>query len=236
LAVTPYFRQCGPPAFSATLPPIVHALWLDGSGAYCSPTGRAAHIYLLPGEGERAEPAEVAARLGVIEGVDLVCRLEDADGMPLVRESPGMPLADGEWAVVERGECALRFRPGGEVADLRGGTWEVEGDLDALEATVVDGRLRSETYPDPLGRVGSALTAPHAGDFVVSLAPGFEAVDWGGVSHAGGGSHGSLHAGDSLGPLLFVGCGPESADEREQWALRDVAPIVREHFGVAAPA
>jgi len=25
-AVTPYFRQCGPPAFSATLPPIVHAL------------------------------------------------------------------------------------------------------------------------------------------------------------------------------------------------------------------
>jgi hypothetical protein len=32
-SVTPYFRQCGPPAFSATLPPIVHAVWLDGSGA-----------------------------------------------------------------------------------------------------------------------------------------------------------------------------------------------------------
>src|SRR3989449_3537339 len=30
-AVTPYLRQCGPPAFSATLPPIVHAVWLDGS-------------------------------------------------------------------------------------------------------------------------------------------------------------------------------------------------------------
>ena len=42
LVVTPYLRQCGPPAFSATLPPIVHALWLDGSGAYCSPYGRAA--------------------------------------------------------------------------------------------------------------------------------------------------------------------------------------------------
>jgi predicted AlkP superfamily pyrophosphatase or phosphodiesterase len=197
-----------------------------------SPTGRAAHIYLLPGEGERAEPTEVAARLGVIEGVDLVCRLADAEGMPLVRESPGMPLGDGEWAVVERGECTLRFRPGGEVGDLRGGSWEVEGDLDALEASVEDGRLRSDTYPDPLARVWSALAAPHAGDFLVSLAPGFEAVDWGGVSHAGGGSHGALHAGDSLGPLLFVGCGPESADEREQWSLRDVAPIVREHFGL----
>src|SRR3954469_12647341 len=125
-----------------------------------SPTGRAAHIYLLPGEGERAEPVEVAARLGMIEGIDLVCSFEGADGMPLVRESPGMPLAAGEWAVVERGDCALRFRPGGEVADLRGGNWEVEGDLEALEASVEGGRLRSETYPDPLARVWSALAAP----------------------------------------------------------------------------
>ena len=31
--VTPYLKQCGPPAFSATLPPSVHAAWLDGSGA-----------------------------------------------------------------------------------------------------------------------------------------------------------------------------------------------------------
>lgn len=201
-----------------------------------SPTGRAAHVYLLPAEGERAEPAAVAARLSVIEGVDLVCRLEDASGEPLVRESPGPPAA-GAWAVVERGEAALRFRPAGAqadgaaVGDLRGGRWEVEGELEAIEAAVEDGKLRSAAYPDPLARVWSALTAPHGGDFVVSLSPGFEAVDWGGVSHAGGGSHGALHAGDSLGPLLFVGCGPDSADEREQWALRDVAPIIREHFG-----
>lgn len=204
-----------------------------------SPTGRAAHVYLLAGEGERAEPAEVAARLSVIEGVDLVCRLESAEGEPLVRESPGAPV-EGSWAVVERGEAVLRFRPAAAgngsaaVADLRGGRWEIEGELEALEATVEDGRLRSDAYPDPLARVWAALSAPHGGDFIVSLAPGFEAVDWGGVSHAGGGSHGALHAGDSLGPLLFVGCGPAAADEREQWALRDVAPIVREHFGVAA--
>ena len=209
-----------------------------------SPTGRAAHVYLLPGEGKRAEPAEVGARLGVIEGVDLVRRLEDAKGRPLRRESPGTPAGGGEWAVVERRDAVLRFQPAGSpspkktapastVSDLRGGCWEVEGELAALEASIADGRLSSETYPDPLARVWSALAAPHAGDFIVSLAPGFEAVDWGGVSHAGGGSHGALHAGDSLGPLLFVGCGPDSADEREQWALRDVAPIVREHFGVA---
>src|SRR4029077_10559522 len=70
-----------------------------------SPTGRAAHVYLLEGEGERAEPLAVAARLSVIEGVALVCRLEGEDGMPLQRESPGMPPAGGEWAVVERGDA-----------------------------------------------------------------------------------------------------------------------------------
>jgi hypothetical protein len=136
--------------------------------------------------------------------------------------------------VVERDGEALRFRPGGEVADLRGGRWELQGETAVLEARVEDGRLDSETYPDPLARVWSALSAPHAGDFVVSLALGFEAVDWGGVTHAGGGSHGSLHAADSLGPLLFVGCGPESADEKDQWTLRDVAPVVLEHFGLKA--
>jgi Type I phosphodiesterase / nucleotide pyrophosphatase len=198
-----------------------------------SPTGRAAHVYLLPGDGERPEPLAVADRLQMIEGVDLVCRLEAAEGTPLRRDNPGVCGGNGEWAVVERGDAALRFRPGGEVADLRAGTWTVEGSLEAIEATIDGGRLSSPTYPDPLARVWSALAAPHAGDFIVSLAPGFEAVDWGGVSHAGGGSHGALHAGDSLGPLLFVGCGPGSADEREQWTLRDVAPAILEHFGVA---
>lgn len=201
-----------------------------------SPTGRAAHVYLLGESGERPDPDAVAARLAETEGVDLVCRLRGVDGEPLRREGPGMPASGGEWAVVERGGEEIRFRPaaaGAEaVEDLRGGRWEVEGELGALAATVAAGRLRSEEYPDPLARVFAALAAPHSGDFVVSLLEGFEAVDWGGTSHAGGGSHGALAAGDSLGPLLFVGCGPESAAEREQWTLRDVAPVVYEHFGL----
>ncbi|MBA3865244.1 MAG: alkaline phosphatase family protein [Solirubrobacterales bacterium] len=197
-----------------------------------SPTGRAAHVYLLPGEGERAEPTAVGERLAEIEGVDLVCRLEDSEGRPLQRLEPGMPRGGGEWAVVERGGERFRFRPGEGVADLRGGSWEIDGEPTALEAEIEDGQLRSEAYPDPLARVFSALTAPHSGDFIVSLEPGFEAVDWGGVTHAGGGSHGALHAGDSLGPLLFVGCGPDSAGEREQWTLKDVAPVIRTHFGL----
>ena len=30
--VNPYLKQCAPPEFSATLPPIVQTIWLDGSG------------------------------------------------------------------------------------------------------------------------------------------------------------------------------------------------------------
>jgi Type I phosphodiesterase / nucleotide pyrophosphatase len=180
-----------------------------------SPTGRAAHVYVLPGEGERADAGEVRRRLAVTEGIDLVCWLEGPD-----------------LAVVERAGEQLRFGPGERVRDLRGASWDLDGDPGVLLATVEDGRLRSEEYPDPLARVFSALRSPHAGDVVVSLAPGYEAVDWGGVTHAGGGSHGALHRGDSLGPLLFVGCGPAAAAEREQWTLRDVAPAVLEHFGL----
>ena len=202
-----------------------------------SPTGRAAHVYLLPSEElGAAEPRAVAAALTEIEGVDLVCRLEEPDGQPLRRPEPGVPAEEAAVAVIERAGEALRFHPGVSTTDLRGRGWELAGDRALLGARIEQGRLRSEVYPDPLARVWSALMAPNAGDFVLSLSPGFEALDWGGVTHVGGGSHGSLHAGDSLGPLLFVGCGPERAEPRQQWALRDVAPLILDFFGVSEGA
>ena len=57
-------------------------------------------------------------------------------------------------------------------------------------------------------------------------------MDWGGTSHAGCGSHGSLRAGDSLCPLLLVGFDPGTAELRDQWRLCDVAELVRAHFGL----
>jgi Type I phosphodiesterase / nucleotide pyrophosphatase len=179
-----------------------------------SPTGRAAHIYMLPGDGERADPDDVRQRLDETEGVDLICWRE------------------GETAVVQRRGEQLRFERGDQVADLRARRWNIAGDLSVLGGTVEDRTFLSNEYPDALARVFAAVSAPQAGDFVLSLADGYEAVDWGGVSHAGGGSHGSLLSGDSLGPLLFVGCGPEDPGERQQWTLCDVAPVVLEHFGL----
>jgi hypothetical protein len=130
------------------------------------------------------------------------------------------------------GPAELRFRPGSGAADRRGASWEIEGDPAVLALDEADGVLSSETYPDPLGRLWSALASPSAGDVMVSLDPGWETVDWGGMSHVGGGSHGSLETGDSLVPLLTVGLEPGVEATREQWKISDVAGIVLSHFGI----
>ena len=118
-----------------------------------SPTGRAAHVYLLPGEGERAEPAAVAARLAEIEGVDLVCRLRGRRrARRCAATSRGCRAAGGEWAVVERGGERLRFRPGERRSPTcAAGAGSSRASSAALEATVEDGRLRSDDLPRPAG-------------------------------------------------------------------------------------
>jgi transposase len=65
---------------------------------------------------------------------------------------------------------------------------------------------------------------------LVSLAPGYETVDWGGMTHVGGGSHGALNAEDSLVPLLTVGLEPGAGAEHGRWRISDVAELVLAHF------
>jgi hypothetical protein len=35
--------------------------------------------------------------------------------------------------------------------------------------------------------------------------------------------------------MLWCGTGPDGRDARAQWSLRDVAPMVRAHFGALEP-
>jgi predicted AlkP superfamily pyrophosphatase or phosphodiesterase len=202
-----------------------------------SPTARAAHVYVLR-DGRRYARTHSAVRTRMREqpGVDLVAWVSTEDGSPVERPGSGAPVGPGLEAVVETAAGELRFRPGDRVRDRRGAGWEVDGELRVLHATHRDGTFDSAVYPDALARLWSALTAPHAGDIVCSLADGYECVDWGGATHVGGGSHGSLQAGDSLGPLLLVGLEPGVERRHEQWTLRDVSELVLEHYGVEAKA
>ena len=190
-----------------------------------SPTARAAGIYLLAEDRRRAiAHAGVRGRLRSLDGVDLVAWLSDGNGVE-------------PEAVVESSRGELRFRPGSQASDRRGVGWDLEGEPAALALNRRDdGLLDDVVYPDGLGRLWSALMSPNAGDLLVSLLEGYECVDWGGATHIGGASHGALLAGDSLGPLVLCGFEPGVTEAREQWALRDVAALVLDHFGVDAQA
>ncbi len=187
----------------------------EGEIAVC-PAQRSAMVYLLLDK-SRAARAELLPRLLetllATDGVDLVMHRQD------------------NVAVVLGEAGALSFSPGEEVRDVRGGEWVVRGNLDVLDARVEDGVFRSEQYPDALARVWAALACPTSGEVLVSAAPGWEFLDWGGAAHIGGGSHGSLHRSDSLGALVM--CGVDHP-EREQWSIADIAALVRGHWDLEA--
>jgi predicted AlkP superfamily pyrophosphatase or phosphodiesterase len=191
-----------------------------GAELALSPAQRSAMIYALDLERREALLTRSVQAISELEGIDLV--------MFIAGEAT-------HEAVVRSARGELRFAPGGELEDQRGGRWSVEGELAALGAQRRDGRFESPDYPNALARIWSALNCPTAGDVLLSAEPGYEFVDWGGADHVGGGSHGSLHRSDSLGALLWCGTGPDSRAARAQWSIQDVAPMVREHFGVGPP-
>ncbi len=186
------------------------------------PSQRAAMVYALHESERDAMRASVVAIALEIEGIDLAIWLE-RDAHEATREAVIASSSHGE----------LRFCPGGPLVDVRGERWSVDGALGAIGARVEDGRLLSPDYPDALSRAWSALACANSGEVLLSAAPGYEFIDWGRQAHVGGGSHGSLHACDSLGALILTGVEPPEP-EPEQWAIRDVAALVRGHFGVDA--
>ncbi len=190
-----------------------------GAELALSPSQRSAMVYALDLERRHELVRGVVEAVGDIQGVDLVMWLRDRDGSAAV-----------EAVIRAPGGSELRFAPGGEVSDARGEHWSVEGDLGVLAARVEEGLLLSPDYPNALARVWSALRCENAGDVLLSAAPGYEFVDWGGADHVGGGSHGSLHRSDSLGALLWCGTGPDTRAANPQWSLVDIAPMIREHY------
>jgi hypothetical protein len=188
------------------------------------PSQRAAMVYALHEPERDAMRASVVTRALAIEGVEHV--------MWLARDAHDVPT-EGIISSPAHGE--LRFSPGGPLQDPRGLRWSIDGPPGAIGAQIDRERLFTPSYPDVLARVWAALTCPNSGEVLLSAAPGYEFLDWGRQAHVGGGSHGSLHASDSLGALVL--CGIELPQpEPAQWAIRDIAPLVLGHFGLAGSA
>ncbi len=127
-------------------------------------------------------------------------RLDGGSHIVLFRE-------DGS-VVARKDGSELRFAPSAD-------SWQTSGASEVLG------------QPDAFERAWAALANPNAGDLVVSAAPGVEFADLGGRHHVGGGSHGSLEAGDSEVPMLSIGAGEPPAK------IVDVTPRVLDFFGVS---
>jgi hypothetical protein len=148
------------------------------------------------------------------------CRLEARE---LAERLDGRPAADvvlfleGGEAVARREREELRFAPGP-------GGWRLAGDPSLLD---------SGRYPNGLERAWRALACPNAGDVLVSAQQGWELADLGGRHHLGGGSHGSLLAGDSTVPVVAAAFDepPLPPDP----SITDLAPAALRHLGVAMP-
>jgi hypothetical protein len=199
----------------------------QSSIAVC-PSQRAAMVYVLDEDQPEGVRSQVAQRALEVEGVELV--------MWLARDSYGAAV---EGVIASPGRGEVRFCPNGDIEDLRGRAWSVEGDLEVLHAQVREGRLSTPDHPDALSRAWSALTCPTSGDVLLSAGPGSEFADLGGQVHVGGGSHGSLRGEDSLGALILCGVEgvpePLNTDDFKEpgrWAIRDIAALISQHFGV----
>jgi Type I phosphodiesterase / nucleotide pyrophosphatase len=162
---------------------------------------------------------DVAGSLVVASNrVGMIYRLDDCplDPREIAARLDGEPsvevtlFLEGPEAVARRGGEELRFAP-------EGGGWRLVGDETLLAG------------PEAPARAWAALACPNAGEVLVAAAPGWEFADLGGRHHLGGGSHGSLAAGDSVVPVLTVGV------EGKIRSIIDVAPVVLRHFGVAQP-
>jgi len=116
--------------------------------------------------------------------------------------------ASVEVAAFREDDAVVVRRDGEELRLVAGsGAPAVEGDASILD------------HPDGPARVWAAAHCPNAGDVLVSAADGWEFTDLGGRHHAGGGSHGSLAAADSIVPVIGVGLEPP---ER----IVDIAPTI----------
>jgi hypothetical protein len=120
-------------------------------------------------------------------------------------------------AVARRQRAELRFAPCPD-------GFRLEGDLRVLDPSL---------YPNGVERAWSSLACPRSGDVLLSAAEGFEFADLGGRHHAGGGSHGSLLAGDSLVPVLA--CGLE-ADLPGEPGITDLKGLALAHLGIQPAA
>jgi hypothetical protein len=196
--------------------------WQAGDEIMICPNMRAAQIYV------RAPTSGILNRL--------VRATLDEPRIDLAMWHGRITAAGTEIYVVESRRGKLEFwrgSPQGDDSgkDAFGNRWSWRGDLCALGLQLVGDVLESTEYPNALERIAGVLDAPNSGEVWVTAEPGCEFEVTGGKAHAGGASHGALHALDSLSPVIIAGAGARALPRHMRSV--DIAPLCMELLGLS---
>jgi len=192
--------------------------WDGKASVMVCPNLRAAQIYI----GRAADRPAIVTQLLDEPRVDQV----------LWRETTGAGEDVYHVATADRGMVSFALTTHGDgVADDYGARWRWQGDLAAVGARIEGDRVVSDDYPNPFERVAGGLRHPNAGQLWVTARPHVELQSPGAEVHVGGGSHGALHAEDSIVPLLIAGAGTPGAWEAPPRTV-DVAAVCLQVLGL----
>ena len=115
--------------------------------------------------------------------------------------------------------------------DAFGGCWTWTGDPEALGIRQEGRRIEYADYPNAFERLAGVLDLEQSGEIWVTAKPGCEFEVPGGKAHAGGASHGALHALDSFSPVIVAGAGaPRNLPQHLRSA--DLAPLCMQILGI----
>jgi len=180
--------------------------------------------------------AQIYVQRPTTELVDRLLRLVLAEPrIDLALWHRRITTADVQIYVVESQHGRFEFWRGtghGHAArDAFGNVWSWRGDLRALGLQLVGDVLESCEYPNALERIAGVLDAPNSGHVWLTAEPGCEFEISGGKAHAGGASHGALHALDSLSPVIIAGASAPLLPRHMRSV--DIAPLCMELLGLS---
>jgi hypothetical protein len=197
--------------------------WTEGDQLKVCPNLRAAHIYF-----RRFTPDLLH------EAVEQL--LPDPRIDQIMWRQERSEKVDGGFRVVTRSRGSLSFWKGADgdhtARDHYGCPWSWQGDLSTIDAQVSgENVILSESYPNAFERIAGVLNLENSGHLMVSAWPGYEFKIPRTSVHGGGGSHGSLHARDSVVPLLIAGA-PDGIELPPYPRTVDVAPLCLDVLGL----
>jgi hypothetical protein len=200
--------------------------WREGDQLMICPNMRAAQVYVRH---PSHEAIEHIARSCLIEPrVDLVMwkRTAPESGSYIVTGPRGRLEF---WPSGSTRVATPANLPATSGRDAFGTAWSWRGDLEVLQMSKDGSTVESSEYPNAFERIAGVLDARNSGDVWVTARPGCEFQLEGGKPHIGGGSHGALHACDTLCPVIVAG-----ARMRLPSAMRsvDIAPLCMEALGL----